>query len=73
MKKTELEKIKSYTVYPSSIDNRIVKCACGFRDCKIGVNASENGLFLTDKYGNEHLMYIDDKNSKELISILEQK
>ena len=57
---------KSHTVYISFLDNRKIKCSCKSLDCKIGINFDENVMLLTDRYGNEHPMYMDKKNTKDL-------
>ena len=60
-------------VYPSNIDCRKIKCACGNPDCKIGFNfPTEDGIFLTDKYGNEHNCHLSVENIDQLISNLRE-
>lgn len=61
------------TVYPSNIDNRQIKCACGNPNCKIGFNfPTEDGIFLTDKYGNEHNCHLSVESIDQLISCLRE-
>ncbi len=67
----------SELVSPSYIDNRMIKCACGQPDCKIGLNFDQEEdrkdrfmMRLTDKYGNEATMYVDRKTRDEIIKEL---
>ena len=61
-------KLNAVTIYPSNIDLRKIKCACGKDDCKIGLNfdSGSNIMFLNDKYNNEHAMYLDVLNVNEI-------
>ena len=46
----------------------IVKCSCGDKDCKTQINIFTEGAFITDKNGNECLMYLD-ANSKAKLAV----
>ena len=49
----------------------MVKCACNHQDCKIEIKVQavdgEIHLWITDKDGNESLMYLDPNRVVELI------
>lgn len=64
--------LKSHIVYEDNMDMRTIKCSCGDPDCKIGISFDDHPsiMRLTDKYGNEHAMHLDNKNVKKLISDL---
>jgi hypothetical protein len=72
------DELKYYKVYLSHLDNRMVKCGCGKKDCKIGLNFDGGDgkeiMLLTTKYGNEHGMHLTEENIDETIErLLEAK
>lgn len=60
------------TELASGIDNRMVHCSCGKKDCKVGLNFDEGVMLLTNKYGNETAMQLNKENIDEIISQLKQ-
>ena len=64
--------LKSHIIYEDHIDLRTIKCSCDSPDCKIGISFDSDPeiMRLTDKYGNEHTMYLNKKNAKQLIEYL---
>lgn len=64
-----------HIIYESAIDNRQMICTCGNKECKIGLNFDEtdDGIFvmlLTDRYGNENPMFLDQAARNRLSRIL---
>ena len=56
------------------IDNRKVICACGNLECKIGINfdSEPNVMLMTNKHGDDAVMYLNDENIDDLIEFLKQ-
>ena len=46
----------------------IVKCSCGNKGCKTQINICSVGAFITDKNGDECLMYLD-ANAKSQLAV----
>ena len=46
----------------------IIKCSCGDKDCKTQIAICTEGCFLTDKNGEECLMYLD-ANAKSKLAV----
>lgn len=68
--------MKTHAIYESdsSIDDRHIKCACGESRCRIGLrfDCEPVIMFLTDKYGNNHAMYLKKSTIKDLIKQLKK-
>ena len=66
--------LEPHTVYVSHIDNRMVKCSCGEKECKIGLNFDGGDgkeiMRLTDRFGNEHTMYLSESNINDTLQRL---
>lgn len=50
----------------------IVKCMCGAPKCEIRIRRCEKNLFLQDKFGKEHLMYLTPNTIVDLITMLRE-
>lgn len=48
----------------------MIKCSCKGEDCKTGVRVEAGGLWLTNKKGEECLMYLDANTTIKLIKEL---
>ena len=59
---------EKHIIYESNIDGRQVKCSCGKDNCKIGLifDSESKIMMLTDKFGNEHAMYLNEKTISEI-------
>lgn len=64
--------MKPHIIYEDNIDCRTIKCSCGKTNCKIGISfdTEPDIMWLTDKFGNEHSMYLGKENVKQLIQSL---
>lgn len=45
----------------------MIKCACGDKDCPIEIRLCDKELWMTNKSGEETLMYLDANSTVELI------